>query len=137
MRTSWIFSLLMFLVIIGCEPATRVEEVDPQAVCELCSCKCAPTKMDDLDFFGIYYSSCVEYIIELKEVYNVCGDTKTIPDVDTCVWALWNGGEANGTPTSGCVKRLREVAEIKMLPQSEWCGRLIPERMLCEHGIRP
>lgn len=139
----YLISLLCCLALVsGCTPQNVTEEVDPTAVCDLCDCDCAcecpaPTKMEDLDFFGVYYSSCVEYLTELKEVYNACDDTETIPDVETCAWKLWNEGMTNGGPYSGCVARLREVAEIKMLPPAEWCDRLIPERVLCEHGIRP
>lgn len=134
----YLISLLCCLALVaGCDPESR-EKVDPASICEQCECKCPePVKMEDLDFFGVYYSSCVEYLVELQEVYNACDDTETIPDVETCAWKLWNEGMPNGGPYSGCVARLREVAEIKMLPQAEWCDRLIPERVLCEHGIRP
>lgn len=143
MKTFWTAIIVVVCLVAGCTPQAGMDGVNGEKGEKgdpgepgVCNCP-EPPKMEDLDFFGTYYSSCVEYITELREVYVACDDTTTIPDVETCVWTLWNNGEANGSASSGCVRKLREVAELKMLPQADWCDRLVPERMQCEHGIRP
>jgi len=128
----YLTSLLCCLALVaGC---TTTERVDPEAVCDQCKCDCPKTRMEDLDFFGVYYSTCVEYVTEMREVYVACGDSETIPDVGTCVWYWWEGGQ----PATGCAAMLSELAQVKALPQAEWCDHLRPkeERTPCKHGVR-
>lgn len=135
MKTFWSV-VLSCLVLSACAP--EPEPLDPADFEKLCDQCCPETKMEDLDFFGVYYSSCVQYITDLKALYKGCRDTTTVPDVATCVWILWEQGMTNGSPTSGCTLRVLEIAEVMSLPVGDRCLKVVPagNLMLCEYGVR-
>lgn len=93
-------------------------------------CRCPETRMEDLDFFGVYFSPCVEYVNDLQALYVHCGDYDTVPDVDTCVWHLWN---EYGAGKGACVSRIVEIAEARRDPLV--CERIRPNLALCEYGL--
>ena len=116
--------LAMMVLVAGLLAGCQAEA--PEKVCD-----CPEVKMEDLDFFGVYYSSCVQYITDLKEFYDLCGRPDIIPDVQTCVWATWN----NSTNSGGCVIRLKEIAEVMALPDP--CSMFRGGRSgTCEYTIR-
>lgn len=102
--------------------------------CEQCTCDCPVVKMTDLDFFGTYYSPCVEYVRDLKALYESCGNYVTGQDTDACLWSEWN----EGTPPNVCANRLQEIAYVNSLGDGDRCEHVNvdPGSMgSCEYGV--
>jgi hypothetical protein len=112
---------------VGCAPASEDQgekTADDCSVCEECAeCQKCRCKMTDLDFFGTYYSSCVEAIRDIKALLDECGQGRVMPDVETCAWRWWNAGERNGTGIySGCTGYVAQAAWIRSQPPEDQCG---------------
>lgn len=134
----------LFLLGVGCAPAGDADpekgEISDCSVCAECAeCQKCRCQMADMDFFGTYYSSCVQAVRDSKALLDDCGRGEVMPDVETCVWYWWNDGRRNGNGRkSGCTRRVGEVAWVRAQPVEEQCDYVCEpgEGVFCESCLR-